>query len=57
MRHGLPVVLGLVDRIEAQRLHSGARDEFHLAATVQSLKTLASQLWQPPPDPLAASVT
>ena len=34
---------------------SGARDEFRLAAIVQNLKTLASQLWQPPPDALAAS--
>jgi hypothetical protein len=32
-----------------------ARDEFQLAAIVQNLKTLASQLWQPPPDALAAS--
>jgi hypothetical protein len=31
------------------------RDEFHLAAIVQNLKTLASQLWQPPPDALAAN--
>jgi transposase len=43
-------------RFERMRLRglSGARDEFHLAAVVQNLKTLASQLWQPPPDVLAA---
>jgi hypothetical protein len=29
---------------------SGARDEFHLAAIVQNLKTLANHLWRPPPD-------
>ena len=28
---------------------SGARDEFHLAAIVQNLKTLASYFWRPPP--------
>jgi hypothetical protein len=27
---------------------SGARDEFHLAAIVQNLKTLASYFWRPP---------
>jgi transposase len=45
-------------RFERMRLRglSGARDEFHLAAIVQNLKTLASQLWQPPPDALAPSV-
>ena len=44
-------------RFERMRLRglSGARDEFHLAAIVQNLKTLAGQLWQPPPDALAAS--
>ena len=44
-------------RFERMRLRglSGARDEFHLAAIVQNLKTFASQLWQPPPDALAAS--
>ena len=35
---------------------SGARDEFHLAAIVQNLKTLALRLVWPPPDPAAASV-
>jgi hypothetical protein len=37
-------------RFERLRLRglSGARDEFHLAAIVQNLKTLACQLWQPP---------
>jgi transposase len=29
---------------------SGARDEFHLAAIVQNLKTLANHIWRPPPD-------
>lgn len=29
---------------------SGARDEFHLAAIVQNLKTLALRLVRPPPD-------
>ena len=33
---------------------SGARDEFHLAATVQNLKTLANHVWRPPPNLLAA---
>jgi hypothetical protein len=27
---------------------TGARDEFHLAAIVQNLKTLANHLWRPP---------
>ena len=37
-------------RFERMRLRglSGARDEFHLAATVQNLKTIASRIWQPP---------
>jgi hypothetical protein len=26
---------------------SGARDEFHLAAIVQNLKTIAKHIWQP----------
>ena len=29
---------------------SGARDEFHLAAIVQNLKTLVNRVWRPPPD-------
>lgn len=33
---------------------SGARDEFHLAAIVQNLKTMALRLLRPPPDPVAA---
>jgi transposase len=39
-------------RFERMRLRglSGARDEFHLAAIVQNLKTLANHIWQPPPD-------
>jgi hypothetical protein len=35
---------------------SGARDEFHLAAIVQNLKTLALRLVWPPPDLAAVSV-
>ena len=35
---------------------SGARDEFHLAAIVQNLKTLALRIVWPPPDLAAASV-
>jgi hypothetical protein len=35
---------------------SGARDEFHLAAIVQNLKTLALHLTWPPPDLATASV-
>jgi transposase len=35
---------------------SGARDEFHLAAIVQNLKTLALRLIWPPPDLAAASL-
>ena len=33
---------------------SGARDEFHLAAIVQNLKTLANHIWRPPPDAMVA---
>ena len=38
-------------RFERLRLRglTGARDEFHLAAIVQNLKTLANHLWRPPP--------
>ena len=37
-------------RFERMRLRgfTGARDEFHLAATVQNLKTLANHIWRPP---------
>jgi transposase len=37
-------------RFERMRLRglSGARDEFHLAAIVQNLKTLANRIWRPP---------
>lgn len=35
---------------------SGARDEFHLAAIVQNLKTMALRLLGPPPDRICASV-
>jgi hypothetical protein len=36
-------------RFERMRLRglSGARDEFHLAAIVQNLKTLAKYIWRP----------
>ena len=39
-------------RFERMRLRglSGARDEFHLAAIVQNLKTLANHIWRPPPE-------
>ncbi len=39
-------------RFERMRLRGlcGARDEFHLAAIVQNLKTLANRLWLPPPN-------
>jgi hypothetical protein len=33
---------------------SGARDEFHLAAIVQNLKTMALRLLRPPPEPVRA---
>lgn len=45
-------------RFERMRLRgiSGARDEFHLAAIVQNLKTLAMRTWRPPPNVPAACV-
>ena len=45
-----------VERIEirAEKIVIGARDEFHLAAIVQNLKTLAKHLWRPPPNEPAA---
>jgi transposase len=45
-------------RFERMRLRglSGARDEFHLAAIVQNLKTLANHIWWPPPDAQEACV-
>ena len=45
-------------RFERMRLRglSGARDEFHLAAIAQNLKTLANHIWQPPPDRQVACV-
>jgi hypothetical protein len=44
-------------RFERVRLQgrSGARDEFHLAAIVQNLKTLANHIWRPPPDAMYAA--
>jgi hypothetical protein len=44
--------LKINDRFERMRLRSltGARDEFHLAAIVQNLKTLANYVLRPPPD-------
>ena len=46
-------------RFERMRLRglSGARDEFHLAAIVQNLKTLAIRGGQPPPNTQGACVT
>jgi len=43
-------------RFERMRLRgmSGARDEFHLAAIVQNLRTLANFLWRSPADRLTA---
>jgi len=45
-------------RFERMRLRglSGVRDEFHLAAIVQNLKTLANHFWRPPPNKHAACV-
>jgi transposase len=45
-------------RFERMRLRglSGARDEFHLAAIVQNLKTLAIRIWRPPPNMPATCV-
>src|ERR1700726_4980558 len=45
-------------RFERMRLRglSGARDEFHLAAVVQNLKTLANRAWRPPSNLPAARV-
>jgi DDE family transposase len=45
-------------RFERMRLRglSGARDEFHLAAIVQNLKTLAMRIWRPPPNVPAVCV-
>ena len=45
-------------RFERMRLRglSGARDEFHLAAIVQNLKTLANHLWRPSLNKQAACV-
>jgi transposase len=46
-------------RFERMRLRglTGARDEFHLAAVVQNLKTLAKHTWRLPPDKLTADAT
>ena len=43
-------------RFERMRLRglSGARDEFHLAAIVQNLKTMAMRLGSPPPMMMAS---
>ena len=46
-------------RFERMRLRglTGARDEFHLAAVVQNLKTLANHIWRAPPnEPVAAAI-
>jgi hypothetical protein len=44
-------------RFERMRLRglTAARDEFHLAAIVQNLKTLANYDWRPPSDKQAAA--
>ena len=44
-----------IHRFERMRLRglSGVRDEFHLAAIVQNLRTLASRIWRPPPSAAA----
>jgi hypothetical protein len=44
-------------RFERMRLRglAGARDELHLAAIGQNLKTLANYVWLPPPDKQAAA--
>src|SRR6195256_2511668 len=44
-------------RFEGMRLRglSGARDEFHLAATIQNLKTLAYHVWRPPDATIACA--
>ena len=46
-------------RFERMRLRglTGARDEFHLAAIAQNLKTLANHLWRPRPNEPAACMT
>jgi hypothetical protein len=44
-----------VERLRLRGL-SGARDEFHLAAIVQNLKTMALRSLGPPPDRICASV-
>ena len=43
-------------RFQRMRLRglSGARDEFHLAAFVQNLKTLANHFWRPPPNAMTS---
>jgi hypothetical protein len=43
------------ERLQVRGL-SGARDEFHLAAIVQNLKTMALRLLGPPPDRMCALV-
>jgi transposase len=45
-------------RFERMRLRglTGAHDEFHLAAIVQNLKTLANHRWPPPPNRPAAGL-
>ena len=46
-------------RFECMRLRglTGARDEFHLGAIAQNLKTLANHLWRPRPNEPAACMT
>lgn len=50
------VHLKIHHRFERMRGLFGARDEFHLRAIAQTLKTPASQIWQPPPDAQLVSV-
>jgi transposase len=46
-------------RFERMRLRglTGARDEFHLAAIVQNLKTLANHIWRAPPGESTACIS
>jgi hypothetical protein len=48
--------MGAFGRLRLRDL-AGARDEFHLAAIVQNLKTLAKHIWQPMLHESAACVT
>jgi hypothetical protein len=54
MRFAHPKTHHSFERLRLRGL-SGARDEFHLAAIVQNLKTLALRLMGPPPLPARVS--